>query len=409
LIEGTRLAQRYRLLFSVYLSFVALVTFCYGILNVYVKSNWVMGDWLINYRGGFVRRGLPGEVALRAGRLLHVSPMYIVLLMQLLAYGAAFYSVWRLLARTNWSAWVLVMLVSPATLAFQVLDPIAGFRKEEILIGGLGLLLVALVERPPAGAWLVLYLAVLGVFSALSHESLILFAPYLFAAVAIGLGSVSGALRICALPLALMGACGFFVKGHIGDIATAKQICASLGYAVTDPLPPMCRGAIAYLANDQSVARRETAGYIHTFHYFALYPLVTLLAVAPFAMAWVALWRYVSLRRSLLVLAVAALASATASVVLFVYAEDWGRWIYIHLFCIFLLLLFIDYRRQVVPDIPPALPPGRALRLAVILAVAVYATCWDLPHVPIYPARFGYFGLARYIYEYPTLHRPTGT
>ena len=195
--EDAYVVRRYQRLFSIYLSFVAFVTLCYGVLDVMEKNEWVMGDWLINYRGGFVRRGLPGEIALRAGHLLHLSPMHIVLVLQVLTYVAMFYSVWRLLARTSWSAWVLVMVVSPATLAFQVLDPLAGLRKDEILLGGLGMLLVFLLDRKPSAPWPSLYLTVLGVGCVLSHEALIFFVPYLFAAMAIGLERSARSQNMC--------------------------------------------------------------------------------------------------------------------------------------------------------------------------------------------------------------------
>ena len=46
-------------------------------------------------------------------------------------------------------------------------------------------------------------------------------------------------------------------------------------------------------------------------------------------------------------------------------------------------------------------------RRAVIggIALAIYALCWDLPHVGIYSGRFGYFGLVHYLHEYQSKHR----
>jgi hypothetical protein len=406
--EDACIARRYRRLSSIYLSFVAFVTLCYGVLNVLDKNEWVIGDWLINYRGGFVRRGLPGEVVLRAGHMLHLSPMYMVLALQVLTYVAMFYSVWRLLARTSWSAWVLVMLVSPATLAFQVLDPLAGLRKEEILLGGLGMLLVFLLDRMPSAPWLSLYLTVLGVSCVLSHEALIFFVPYLFAAMAIGLDSVPRALKICAIPFLVTAACGYIVRRHIGGAATARAICSSLGFGVTTgKLPPMCSGAIEYLTRDTASARIDTEAYARVYHSVRLYTIDALLAIVPYSVAFASLWRHSTLRRDLLVVASIALVSIAASLPLFIYATDWGRWIYIHLFCVFLLLLFIDYRRQSNPaasDPPARLPANRLLRVGAVVLMVAYATCWDLPHVTLYHGRFGYFGLAHYAYEYPSLH-----
>ena len=169
----------------------------------------------------------------------------------------------------------------------------------------------------------------------------------------------------------------------------------------------MCSGAIEYLTRDTASARTDAATYARVYRSLALYPIVALLAVAPYGMAFASLWRHLALRRDLLVVASTTLISVAASLPLFIYATDWGRWIYIHLFCVFLLLIFIDYRRQSNPAAcggPARLPASRSLRLGLVVLMVVYATCWDLPHVTLYHGRFGYFGLARYAYEYRGLH-----
>jgi hypothetical protein len=50
-------------LISAYLFLVVVVQ------RIAASSNWITGDWLINYSDGFVRRGLMGEI----GRQLHYS------------------------------------------------------------------------------------------------------------------------------------------------------------------------------------------------------------------------------------------------------------------------------------------------------------------------------------------------
>jgi len=410
--EAPGLARLYRRLFALYLAFIACVTVLYGIVNVRIRSGWAIGEWLINYRAGFVRRGLTGEIALPVADTLRLPPVYVVLLMQLFFYAVAFFCVWRLVANTNWDLWVVAILVSPATLAFHVLDPTSGFRKEDILFAGLGTLLVVLLRRPLRDVWLTVSLSLFGVFCALSHEPLVLFTPYLFAALAIGFHSVPRAIKVGILPIMLTVAAAALAARHPGTPQMAVRICSSLGYSDPASLPGLCNGAIAYLGRDSGFARHEVALYIQLFHYYRLYAVLVVLAGLPVAMAWRALWPCAGLRRDLLTLAAMALASIAASTPLFIYAGDWGRWIYIHLFCIFLLLLFIDHRRQSDPATagpPPGLPPSLPKRLAVALLLIAYATCWDLPHIGTFRPRFGYFGLARYLYQYRSLHPPQTT
>ncbi|MGC8529497.1 MAG: hypothetical protein ACP5OP_04775, partial [Leptospirillia bacterium] len=41
-----------------------------------------IGDWLINYQGGFVRRGLIGEILYHLSRLTTVSPAILLIILQ---------------------------------------------------------------------------------------------------------------------------------------------------------------------------------------------------------------------------------------------------------------------------------------------------------------------------------------
>ena len=47
--------------------FYLLFLFIFGLIFLYDKhnvgNNWTMSEWLINYQGGFTRRGLLGDIA----------------------------------------------------------------------------------------------------------------------------------------------------------------------------------------------------------------------------------------------------------------------------------------------------------------------------------------------------------
>jgi len=70
------------------LVFIATVI---GAYTGYLEHNtWKMGDWLINYQGGMVRRGLLGEAAYQLSYVTHVNPGYYVFLFQILFYAIFF-------------------------------------------------------------------------------------------------------------------------------------------------------------------------------------------------------------------------------------------------------------------------------------------------------------------------------
>ena len=54
--------------------------------NSYVNDSWTIGEWLINYQGGFVRRGLLGEVIFLISDSLSITPIYIIWIICLSSY-----------------------------------------------------------------------------------------------------------------------------------------------------------------------------------------------------------------------------------------------------------------------------------------------------------------------------------
>jgi len=83
-----------------------------------------------------------------------------------------------------------------------------------------------------------------------------------------------------------------------------------------------------------------------------------------------------------------------ASLPLFVYGIDWGRWIYIHVFSIAMLLMLADARRAGGRTTGSEVPHmSYRHRLAAGFFLGLYATCWALP-VSTEAPRMGYLDRA---------------
>lgn len=384
-----------RLSFSFwYLVVIALLTARIAVLRVLHPNGWTPGDWLINYNGGFVRRGLSGELILLASRGLHLTPVLLGSLLPLGFYGLIYYAVWRLYSRSHRGLWQIAALLSPATLAFPILDATGSFRKETIFLAGLGLLLVYLDREKVHDGVLSAYLAGVGAFSILCHEATLPYLVYFVGALLIATHDPRRVLRVVFLPLLGVAAALFAVLQHRGNAAIEQTICRSLG-----AVPPIvCSGAIAYLANGSEIARADVVRYIHVDHYFFYFPLLTALALIPLLAGVVRLTRRPGAQFDVSVLAATTIAACAGTVPLFLYALDWGRWIYIHVFSLFLLLLFMDARLPVTrperahegASSTPA--PERWFTVArrrpwIVLGLVLYVTCWNLPHYGNYPKK----------------------
>lgn len=397
-------AQRGRALGSAYILFIACLTVPMTAFRALHPNGWTPGDWLVNYEGGFVRRGLPGELIIGLAHALHISPVLIGSLIPLLFYVLLYFSIWQLYRQSSGDLWTFAALVSPATLAFPILDPVGAFRKELLFLLALAFLLFWLSRRKPTNLALTAFLTATGVLAILSHEGLLPYLLYLAGALLIGLNDVKRVAKILILPLLATAGTLATVLHHRGNQFEEQAICRSLGNAP----PIVCSGSIAYLAKGTDLARADVMRNVHAYHYLVYYPLLAVLALLPLAAMAFRLSRDRRLRPDVLVVGATALLSLLASLPLFFYAMDWGRWIYIHVLSLFLLLLFVDIRERDMPSLSTR-PVGTAFRawqpprwaLAILL---VYATCWNLPHYGNYPKK-GYLNIPLHLLKEELDHR----
>ena len=397
-------AERGRALGTAYILFIACLTVPMTVFRAMHPNGWTPGDWLVNYEGGFVRRGLPGELILALAHGLHVSPVLLGSLVPLLFYVLLYFSIWQLYRRSSGDLWTFAALVSPATLAFPILDPVGAFRKELLFLLVLAFLLLWLARRAPSDAALTAFLTVTGILAILSHEGLLPYLLYLVGGLLIGLHDVKRVVKILILPALATGGTLLAVLHHRGNALEEQAICDSLG-----SVPPIvCSGSIAYLAKGTDLARADVMRNIHAYHYLLYYPMLSTLALLPLAAMAFRFARERRLRPDLLIIGVTALLALLASLPLFFYAMDWGRWIYIHVLSLFLLMLFVDVREQNAPGLhlraAPLIPrtwPAPRWAFAVLV---VYATCWNLPHYGNYPKK-GYLNVPLHLLKQEMDHR----
>jgi hypothetical protein len=389
-MESTALVRRYRIFSGAYLGLILIATAGIGLHATTTLTQWILGDWLINYQGGFVRRGLTGQIIFLLSSWLHLSPLLIAVAIAMVAYGVIFWSIWRLMANSSWRLWVLAAFVSPALLGFPIATR-GGFHKDVLFLASLAFLVVMLMRKKINGWVLTIYVALTCAFCILSHEPLFVYLPYVLAALFIGIREIKRAAVIAVIPTVFALASFYAVATHHGTTQTVTAICDSLGKENA----AVCVGSIGNISHTSAYARQETIEDSTLYHYYRVYPPLGLLALLPIAMGFVDLWKTHALRRDLKLLLAAAAVSFVMSLSLFYYATDWGRWIYIHLFSLFLILLFLDDRRQ--SDVRTALPvriSGNKARVALVCVfLFVYATCWSLPNYSNTPV-LGYLGLA---------------
>jgi hypothetical protein len=349
---------------------------------------WLIGDWLVNYQGGFVRRGLVGELLLRISLLTGVETSVLALASQLLCYLVFLQRAYSLSVRSSFTALNAALICSPAFILFPVLDQYGGFRKELLLFVLLSVLCYRLADpKARVPSYLPTLTGLACVIIVMSHEMLIVFFPYLICAFIIHDKELGAAAKRAALFMvpAAIAAVLVVVLGR-GDDRIVMEICTSLKTsAPPDCLAPKTAvGAIAFLAKDLNYAHSHVLAKTSASTRL-VYAVSAVLSFAPLVLKL----RSQQFRESLannnarVWMLVCICLSLVASLPLLWIVADYGRLIYIHVTCLSLLTLMATQEH-----IPTPLRLRVGLRdMGVWILVVLYIASWRLLHVEASPQK----------------------
>ena len=125
--------------YNFYFYFLSIYVFfllCFTIFNYQTISEWALVEILINYQGGFVRRGLLGEINFINKDLFDsyypILPIIIIGFFYLINFFIVIILSLKL-KKNNFLIFLLILL-SPATILFNVYDVGALFRKDVFFI-----------------------------------------------------------------------------------------------------------------------------------------------------------------------------------------------------------------------------------------------------------------------------------
>lgn len=390
---------RKRWLFGLYLLFVATCSLWNAAIRAWRNDPWTIGDWLINYDGGFVRRGLTGALVMILHRATRAPLAWVVFSIQASVFVLFLVCVYKLSKGIRWSYLMAAVLISPATLAFTTLDAVSGMRKEILLFAALGLTIYALVCGRLKDWQLSAMLSVFLVGMALAHEGLLVVAPYFFAAVVIETMSLRRAIRICMIPFALAGVALVAVMLHHGNTAQAQAICSAVGGQMAKPGVDdggVCSGAIRALSWNVAEEHAGMMGWIFLAHLPRLYSLLVIPSFAPLLLLMSRFYRRDRLRYEVVAVLGCALVSLPGMAVLFYVGSDWGRWIHLQTVSLMLLAIMMDRKAGAAGSDHAK---GRTKRLKAIATIVLffYATAWTLPGFGNWGASPGYLA-----YFWPT-------
>lgn len=348
-----------RLFFPTFLFFIALaLALQYWVVIRHGASYWITADWLINYQGGWVRRGLIGEIIYKFSTLTHASLKETAFVLQNIAYGAfllCFYKLMSPLLRK--SNYFYLFILSPAfPLLFYLYDFYGAFRKESLIFLSFSLLCLFLQSKKMT--WLISSLAIycLAVFS---HEIAFFALPFYTYALFRYKEEFEtmGTYTFIHFAYACIGFSGLvFALLFSGSYQTAAVVCSSLTTREFFA-PNFCNGAILWLGKKSSDATLLISDSLS--NYLRTYIPAAALTAMPFL--YIRDW----LKTNRLFL----LFSGLAILPLFVIALDWGRFISIY-FCLLTLYLCLEFSKNKI-QVPKSVS---------FWFIFLYAAAWSMPH-----------------------------
>ena len=345
---------------------------------------WNVGDWLIGYQDGFVRRGLIGQVVFELGR--HgpkIPPPASIFFLQVVLVLLSAIGI-TILARTKRDRWLPWILLSPAGLLFFITNRrfivtsklggyilknfgAGGMRKEILLFVIVVALALAVRRRSGVRRTLVVLALVAYVVEMLSWEAAAFFLPIVLLLLLAALKDETRGLRRAAAGLLIALSAGGLLLSVVapGNAAQANVICHAY-HQWGAPTRKMCNGAIFALSDSLSSQVHQVGT---NFPHYLLYVLTYALCLVPFALSgWLARhWR-------LFLIVVA------ASLPLYFIGTDYGRWIHTTIVLLTVHWLVLDERTEPPRDFVP-------FWVRDILLIPWFGA-WSLPYFSI-PIKFG--------------------
>ena len=125
-------SSKINLFFKIYI----ITIFLSSILILYHKflhpTDWTTSEWLINYHGGFIRRGLIGELLLLINQFLNFNPRYLVYILEVIILAFYYYLIIKFI-KLNYLPILVLIIFSPLSFIYPVAETETIARKETLL------------------------------------------------------------------------------------------------------------------------------------------------------------------------------------------------------------------------------------------------------------------------------------
>ena len=96
-------------------------------------TDWTTSEWLINYQGGFTRRGLVGEILVQINSFLNFEIRKLVFIFEIILLLTYYFYIINFFKKVEFSPLLILIIFSPLGFLFSVTETEAIARKEVLL------------------------------------------------------------------------------------------------------------------------------------------------------------------------------------------------------------------------------------------------------------------------------------
>jgi hypothetical protein len=335
-------------------------------------GSYAWSEMLINYQGGFVRRGLLGEIAYSLDWLISARELITACVITLYCFVGA----WLVYLASRASLMVAALfLLSPATLLFPLYDFLAFGRKDIFILAAIAgsVIIVQHYEKNRALGMIILVYLIAGpiVDSAWFYFPV---AAVMLVAIHANARNQAWQAKAGCLAAIYCVACLLMTWAinrdlpSIGDVSE-QQMSIVKSWQALYPNAYPDRLAVTWIG--LPLRQGIGMGLYHQVRVTATgYALGFALANVPLVLLWVSS-KPISMTLPVLV---GQCGAVLAMIATFLLGADWGR--YTHLFAIHAFAFCIITRSRCA-DFPIRSPQSLVI---AILAITLYATSWQLEH-----------------------------
>ncbi len=171
------LVKNYKFILKNYIFILIVLSIYYLIVRNNVLSNNAMSEWVINYQGGFVRRGFLGEFIFQISNFFSLNLRFSFLVLQSLLYIFYYILIYDLLKKIKPNYFILLSIFSPIFIIFPIAE-LEALGRKEILIFITLIVTINLYFKYLNNNLIILFISVIFPILILVHESSIFYSLF---------------------------------------------------------------------------------------------------------------------------------------------------------------------------------------------------------------------------------------